>query len=61
MQIDGFVFILFILVARLYQSLFSGENEETICIKCQSLFSWKNKKYIISMSSAELAHCMVKT
>ena len=27
--------------------------EETICMKCQSLFSWVNKKNIIKMSSAE--------
>ena len=33
----------------------------TICIKCQILFSGKNKKRIINLSSAELAHTVVKT
>ena len=32
---------------------------ETICKKCQMLFSWKNKKNIINMSSAELAQIVV--
>ena len=36
---------------------------ETICMKCQILFSGKNKKNIISLSSAEFAHSIatVKT
>ena len=33
---------------------------ETICMKCQILLSGKNKKKIISLSSAEFAHRMVK-
>ena len=33
---------------------------ETICIKCQILFSWKNKKNITNLSSAELAKTVVK-
>ena len=28
-------------------------------MKCQNLFSGKNKKNIISLSSAEFAHCVV--
>ena len=32
---------------------------ETICMKCQNLFSGKNKKNIISLSSAELAQRVV--
>ena len=33
---------------------------ETICIKCQILFSGKNKKNVINLLSAELAQRMVK-
>ena len=33
--------------------------EETVCMKCQSLFSGKNKKNIISLSSAEYAKKVV--
>ena len=33
---------------------------ETICMKCQILFSGKNKKYINDLSSAEFAHRVVK-
>ena len=33
---------------------------ETICIKCQILFSGKNKKNFINLSSAELAQRVVK-
>ena len=33
---------------------------ETICIKCQNLFSGKNKKNIISLASAEFAERMLK-
>ena len=33
---------------------------ETICIKCQNLFSGKNKENIINLSSADLAHRVVK-
>ena len=29
--------------------------EETICMKCQSLFSGKNKKNIVNLLSAKLA------
>ena len=32
---------------------------ETICMKCQILFSGKNKNYLIKVSSAESAHSMV--
>ena len=32
---------------------------ETICMKCQNLFSGKNKKTIISLSSAEFVHSIV--
>ena len=35
-------------------------SNETICMKYQILFSGKNKKNIISLSSAELAKCVVK-
>ena len=31
-------------------------QEETICMKCQCLFSGKNKKNIINLLSAELNH-----
>ena len=34
-------------------------NKETICMKCQILFSRKNKKSIISLLSAEFAHSVV--
>ena len=34
---------------------------EIICMKCQILFSEKNKKNIISLSSAEFAQRMVNT
>ena len=33
---------------------------ETICIKCQIMFSGKNKKNVIILSSAELAQRVVK-
>ena len=33
---------------------------ETICMKCQIMFSGKNKKNIINLSSAELAQRVVK-
>ena len=33
---------------------------ETICIKCQILFSGKNKKNIINLSSAEFVLRVVK-
>ena len=33
---------------------------ETICMKCQTLFSEKNKKNIIHLSSAEFAQIVVK-
>ena len=43
-----------------YFSYFSQKTpEETICMKCQSLFSGKNRN-IISLMSAELAHGVVK-
>ena len=32
----------------------------TICLKCQILFSWKNKKNIINLLFAELAQRVVK-
>ena len=32
--------------------------KETICMKCQILFSRKNKKNIMRLSSAEFAHSM---
>ena len=31
------------------------KSEETVCMKCQILFSGKNKKNIINLSSAEFA------
>ena len=34
--------------------------KETICMKSQSLFSGKNKKNIINLSSAEFAQSVVK-
>ena len=33
---------------------------ETICMECQILFPWKNKKNVNNLSSAELAKCVVK-
>ena len=33
---------------------------ETICMKCQILFSWRNKKNIMNLSSAENAQRVVK-
>ena len=33
--------------------------KETVCMKCQILFSGKNKKNIISLSSAEFARSML--
>ena len=33
--------------------------KRTICMKCQILFSRKNKKNIISLSSAESAHSVI--
>ena len=36
------------------------QTVETICMKCQILFSGKNKKNIINLSSAEFAQRMVK-
>ena len=52
------------------QSLFSGDDlhelsklifcpQETIFMKCQSLFSSKNKKNIVFLSSVELAERVV--
>ena len=35
-------------------------SEETICMKCLSLYSWKSKKTIIHLLSAELAQGVVK-
>ena len=53
-----------------YFSYFSQKTEsdiscelspsETISMKCQILFSWKNKKNIISLPSAELVQRVVK-
>ena len=43
--------------------LFFPENNkslETICMKCQILFSGKNKKNIVNLSSAEIAQRAVK-
>ena len=34
--------------------------KETICMKCQNLFSGKNKKNIINLLAAELAQIVVK-
>ena len=34
--------------------------KETICMKCQIIFSRKNKKNIISLSSAEFVHSRVR-
>ena len=34
--------------------------KETVCMKCQSVFSGKNKKNFITLSSAEYAHGVVK-
>ena len=36
------------------------QRTETICMKCQILFSGKNKKNIISLSFAELAQSLIK-
>ena len=33
-----------------------GTHKEIICMKCQSLFSGKNKKNIINLSSPEFAN-----
>ena len=45
------------------QIVSNGDNlhpMETICMKCQILFSGKNKKNIINLSSVELAQRVVK-
>ena len=34
--------------------------KETVCMKCQSLFSVKNKKNIINLASAESAQRVMK-
>ena len=33
---------------------------ETVCLKCQSLFTWKNKKNVINLLSADFAQGVVK-
>ena len=33
---------------------------QTVSMKCQSLFSGKNKKYIMNLSSAEFGQAVVK-
>ena len=46
-----------------YFSYFSQKKASTLqanCLKCESLFSWKNKKNIISLLSKEFAHIVVK-
>ena len=50
-------FFLFFL-AKGFDALCKLSPKETICMKCQILFSRKNKKNI-SLSSAESAHSMV--
>ena len=35
-------------------------QEQTVCMKYQCLFSWKNKKNIINLSYAESAQRVVK-
>ena len=40
--------------------LFFPEKQETICMKCQILFSGKNKKNIINWPSAENSQRVVK-
>ena len=40
--------------------IFLRKQDLTICMKCRILFSWKNKNNIINLSSAELAHRVVK-
>ena len=42
-----------------FDTLYKLSPTETICMKCQILFSRKIKKNIISLSSAESAHNMV--
>ena len=45
-------------------SVFFPENRfdisfETICMECQIIFSEKNKKHILNLSSDEFAHSML--
>ena len=42
------------------QILFSSLETICTCMKCLILFSGKNNKNIVSLSSAELAHRVVK-
>ena len=52
------IFFLFFSENRLWH--FMQIVQETICMKCQSLFSGKNKKNIIRLSSAEIAQRVFK-
>ena len=45
---------------RYFEIFFLIFPKETICMKCQILFSGKNKKNIINLSSAENAQRVVK-
>ena len=35
------------------------DSSETICMKCRILFSGKNKKNLVNLSTAESGHSMV--
>ena len=47
------------MLSKNYASYFA-RKKDTICMKCQILFSGKNQKNIVNMLSAELAQSMVK-
>ena len=46
--------------SRRHFEVFFPEKQETVCMKCQILFSGKNKKNIINWPSAENAQRVVK-
>ena len=52
----------FLFFSDFFIFLFFSEKppEETTCMKCQRLFSGKNKKNIINLASAEFAHRVLK-
>ena len=49
------IFFLFFLTKEVLTFHANCSPMQTICMKCQSLFTWKNKKNIIFLSAAELA------
>ena len=45
---------------KFYINLIAPDEEETICMKCQSLFSGNNMKNLVNLLSAELLQGVVK-